>query len=443
MGFLKSLFTGNKKVAELERKEPQSIDSMDSMSLAQVLDFIKSFKESIPSSFVVGIHKRLNEIALYDHHLDQETRRQAWQVLAALNKDIEKVNANNPGYLQALQAASDFMVSNARFIGVGSLKWLIDEHAVTTEAIMPFVMKPEYGHLVADFLAALGAEPLAQVKDGLVHHLILSRRYGRCTNAVLILHGLAAKGDKATLALFSAGELAVLVGVPDDYTAGRQLLVNLGLLPSESNALPFVPVNDPAHLIGLMREAYNARNTATNDDSRMQMVGESRQDLMQSALAIQRLHLIRRIVGQVHGPDMAKALLDVLSEGAARDVAVKFDSILIKLENASAGTPIDFMLLSQFMEGDGIKLDTDEDFQREAPWMEMCAEWLNEERIEVLDYTRFLLRWDDGHMPPQAKTEADESISDFILQTYLKQGSKAGLAEKTLPYLEDWIGTHA
>lgn len=437
MGFLKSLFFGSKELVELERREPQSIDSM---SLAQVIELVKSFKGSIPASVVNDVHKRLNEIALYDHHLDQQTRIQAWQVLEALNEDIEKTNANNPGYLQALRAASEAMVSNARFTGAGSLGWLIEEHGVPAEAVVPFVMKPEYGHLLADFLTVVGAEPLAKVMGALVQHLILSRRYGRCTNAVLTLHGLAAKGDKATLALFSEGEVAVLVGVPDDYIAGRQLLVNLGLLPSESNALSFVPAKDTAYLIQLMCEAYGARNSATNGDSRMEMVGEDRRDLMQSALAIQRLHLIRRMVGQVHGSDMAEALLNVLSEGVARDAAVQFDEILTKLENAPAGTPIDFMLLDQFMTMSGIKIVTDEDFQRETPWMEMCAEWLNEERVKVLDYTRFLLRWDPDRMPAQAKTEADESISDFILKTYLEQGSKAGLAEKTLPYLEDWIG---
>ena len=46
-------------------------------------------------------------------------------------------------------------------------------------------------------------------------------------------------------------------------------------------------------------------------------------------------------------------------------------------------------------------------------------------------------------MPPQAKTAADESISAFILKTYMEQGAKAGLAEKTIPYLEDWIGIDA
>lgn len=101
------------------------------------------------------------------------------------------------------------------------------------------------------------------------------------------------------------------------------------------------------------------------------------------------------------------------------------------------------MLLDQFMTMGGIKVITEEDFQRESSWMEMGSNWLNSERVEVLDYTRCLLRWDPENMPPQAKTQADESIATFILNTYMEQGSKAGLAEKTIPYLEDWIGVDA
>lgn len=437
MGFLSSLFSGNKNAVEPARVEPQSLDSM---SFVQVMEYLRSFKSSIPSSAITDIHKRLNEIALYDHHLEQQTRIQAWQVLEALNKDIKIAHANNPNFLRLLDDASEFMVSNARFRGVGSLGWLMKEHDVPAAEVVPFVMKPEYGHLLADFLTTLGSEPLARFKDGLVKHLILSRRYGKCTNAVLTLHGLASKGDKATAALFSEGELAVLVGVPDDYTAGRQLLVNLGLLPAESNALPFVPVNDTSRLIQLMVEVYKERDAAVNADSRMKTAGEGRREIMQNALTIQRLHLIRRMIGQVHGSDMARALLEVLSEGPARDIALQFDGLLGKLEDTSAGIPIDFMLLDQFMTMGGIKIVTEEEFEREKPWMEMGSDWLNSERVEVLDYTRYLLRWDPDHMPPQAKTQADESISAFILKTYLEQGSKAGLAEKTIPYLEDWIG---
>lgn len=440
MGFLSSLFSGNTKTIEPARVEPQSLDSM---SLAQVVEYLRSFKSSIPSSAITDIHKRLSEIALYDHHVEQQIRIQAWQVLEALNKEIKITHANNPEFLRLLDEASEFMVSNARYTGVGSLGWLMKEHEVPSAEIVPFVMKPEYGYLLADFLNALGPEPLAKVKDGLVKHLILSRRYGKCTNAVLTLHGLATKGDKATAALFSEGELAVLVGVPDDYAAGRQLLVNLDLLPAESNALPFVPVNDTSRLIQLMVEVYKKRDAVANADSRMKTVGEGRREILQNALTIQRLHLIRRMVGQVHGMDMAQALLEVLSEGPAREVAIQFDEVLSKLEDAPAGTPIDFMLLDQFMTMGGIKIVTEEDFEREKLWMEMGSDWLNSERVEVLDYTRYLLRWDPDHMPPQAKSEADESISAFILKTYLEQGSKAGLAEKTIPYLEDWIGIDA
>ena len=365
------------------------------------------------------------------------------QVLDVLKKDIKAANANNPEFLRLMDEASEFMESNVRFMGFGSLGWLMKEHEIPPEQIVSFVMKPEYGHLLSDFITAMGSEAFGRVKAELVKNLILSRRYGRCTNSVLNLHGLAAKGDPATVALFTKTELAVLVGVPDDYVAGRQLLVNLGLLPNESNTLPFVPVSDKARLIQLMVEVYKERDAAAKADTRITSATKDRQDILLTALGIQRLHLIRRMVGQVHGNDMAQALLEVLSEGIARDTAKRFDDILVKLEKAPAGNQIDFMLLDQFMSMAGISIVTEEDFERERPWLEMGSNWLNSERVDVLDYTRYLLRWDPDNMPPQAKTAADESIAAFILKTYMEQGSKAGLAEKTIPYLEDWIGLGA
>lgn len=437
MGFLKSLFGGSKKSIEPTEPEPKQLDSLP---FEQVLEYMQSFKDSMPSTVFVAIHKRLYEIALYDHHVEQQTREQALNLLDVLNKHSKVAFAENQKLMDSLDEASKFMVENARFMGVGSLGWLMEEHNVTNAETIPFMMKPEYGHLLADFLEVLGAEPLAKVKDGLVKHLILSRRYNGCSNAVLTLHGLATKGDLATIALFNEAELAVLVGVPDDYAAGRQLLVNLGLLPSESSAFPFVPVKDKGRLIQLMTEVYKERDASVKADSRITGAGQDRQDILQSALAIQRLHLIRRMIGQIHGQDMSQALLEVLSDGPTRDISMHFDDVMSKLEDAPAGTLIDLMLLAHFMELGGMAIETEEDYLREQAWMEMGAAWLNSERVEVLNYTRYLLRWDPENLPPSAKTEADESISNFVLKTYYEQGAKAGLAEQMMPSLEDWIG---
>lgn len=439
MNFLKLLFM-RKKITEKSAK----VDSQffDAMSLVQVVEHLRSIKGSIPITTINCIHRRLHEIALYDHNVEQQTRTQAWQILETLIKDINLSYVDNPDYLRTLNEVSELMLSNVRFIGVGSLSWLIKEYDLPYAEIVPFVMKIEYGHLLADFLTKLAPEAITKTKPILVKHLILSRRYGECTNAVLTLHGLAAKCDDATVALFSESELAVLVGIPDDYISGRQILVNLGLLPEDSNALPFVPAPGTSRLIQQMAHVYKCRDEAVNADLRMQTADdEGRLNIMQTALAVQRLHLIRRMINQVHGAEMAKELLDVLSEGPARDISLQLDRVMAYLENFSARTQIDFMLLQRFMTIGGLKVVTEEDFEREHSWMTLGTDWLNNERVEVLNYMRYLLRWDTNYIPSQAKTDADESISEFVLKTYLEQGSKAGLAEKMHPYLEDWIGS--
>jgi hypothetical protein len=443
MGFLKSLFSKKEKALDTVKLTSEARvppPSVESMSLTQIIEYIPTFEGSIPSSTTLNIHRRLYEIALYDHHVEQNDRLRAYQIMEALSEDLKAVNSHNPEYLAAIAEAAKHMESNARIFGVGSLAWLIKEHDVPPEKVEAFVMQPEYGYLLSNFITAIGPEIFATVKAGLVRNLILSRRYGSCTNAVLTLHGLATKGDKATVALFNEAELSVLVGIPDDYVAGRQLLVNLGLLPSESSALPFVPIADKSRLIQLMAEVHKERDGEAKADDRVTSTSGDRQDVLLVALSIQRLHLIRRMVGQIHGEVMAQALLEVLSEGLARDTAKRFDGILSVLDNAPAGTPIDFMLLDQVISMSTISIVTEDEFERERPWLEMGSDWLNTERVEVLDYTRYLLRWDPDNMPPQAKTAADESIASFIFKTYLEQGAKAGFAEKTMPNLEDWIG---
>ncbi|WP_112184143.1 hypothetical protein [Ralstonia sp. GX3-BWBA] len=437
MGFWSSLFGGNNKAVEPAPVEHQSIESM---SFAQIIEYLHNLKGAMSQSVALGLHERLHEIALFDHDVDQQVRVWAMQVVDRLTKDIQAANANNPDLLRNLDQATQLTMERARLGGVGSLAWLLKEHDIPNAEVVSFVMKPEHGHLVSSFIAAVGPQTVAKVKDALVKNLILARRYGSCTNAVLTLHGLAAKGDHATVALFDKDEFAALVNVPDDYAAGRELLVNLGLLPVESSALPFVPVHDKNHLIQLMVAVYKERDVAAKADPRMTSASGDRREVLQTALAIQRLHLIRRMVAQVHGEEMSKALLEALSEGLARDTAKQFDEIVAKLEVTAPGTPMDFMLLDQFMALGGISPATQDDFERERPWMEMCSDWLNSERVEVLDYTRYLLRWNSDHTPPQSRTEADQSISAFIHKTYLEQGAKAGFAEQTVPYLEDWVG---
>ena len=112
-------------------------------------------------------------------------------------------------------------------------------------------MRPEHRHLVPDYFEAIGKEAVLRRRKNYVRHLILAGQY-KTDNAVLILHGLAAKGDKAAAALFTGEEYAALLAVPNNYNAGRGVLVALGLLPDISSARPFKQISEAKAVL----EAY-------------------------------------------------------------------------------------------------------------------------------------------------------------------------------------------
>ena len=118
-------------------------------------------------------------------------------------------------------------------------------------------MKPEHRHLVPDFFAAMPPQLAAQIKRPSVRELVLQSDYNS-GNAVLILHGLCAKGDKAACVLFTPDEYGALLSVPDNYDAGRGVLVGLGMLPAVSGARPFKPVSEIKwHVALILQEKYD------------------------------------------------------------------------------------------------------------------------------------------------------------------------------------------
>ncbi|WP_321820806.1 MULTISPECIES: hypothetical protein [unclassified Burkholderia] len=437
MGFLNSLF-GSKKTG---KQETPQIPSIENMSLEQIVAFTQEHlrTQGMSASLGIDLVQRLYTIALYDHHIDSTQREHAARMLAALKQDLESAHANDPNFLEAFHRANEMMEQDARFRGIGSLAWLIEEENVSNSETVPFIMRPEHGHLLGDFLSLLPPETISQTRLHLVRQLILSRRYSTCTNAVLTLHGLVAKGDSATLAVFTTAELLALLRVPDSYATGRDVLVQLGLLPVESNARPFVTSLDQSSLMFLMVRMCIDRDKEAKVDARLTALPEEHRTLVLLALAVLRIHLIRRTVQQVHGENAASAFLSIYSEEVG-NVIGRFEEILAKLETLPPGTPIDFALLDQFLEMTGDSPKSEEEFERNREWIEMATAWLNYERVCVQEYARYLLRLNPDVAPPEVRSGADAAIVKFVLETYLKEGSRAGLAEHIRPDLEDWIG---
>jgi hypothetical protein len=408
------------------------------MSLEEILAYIPSMGDKASAQQCIPLLQRLYEIALYDHHISERHRNAALKLAETLTTELEKALSDTPDALIALQTANKLMIERARWFGIESLFWKIAEESVSNADSFPYVMRPEHRHLVPDYFEAIGQETVVKDRKEFVRHLILARQY-KADNAVLILHGLAAKGDKACAALFTAEEYAALLAVPNDYDAGRRVLVALDLLPDISNARSFKQIPEAKTILVLI---LKERKDESELDNRLENLSEDQRMVLLLALAFLRIHLVCDNIQQIYGEEMSNSLMDVLTGQATKEAVEHFGQTIHALIAMPPGTPVDFMLLHSIMVLDGMEIQSEDDWNRHQPFLNMGAEWLNQERVEFQYYLRFMLRAISDPLPgpvPQIKSAADAETVLFLRQTYRRQGAYASIAENAT-YSEDWIG---
>lgn len=334
------------------------------------------------------------------------------------------------------------MQDNVRLFGIGSLGWMIVENDIPTDEIIPFVMRPEHGHLLADYLAAMGPAAVEKLKPSHVRHLIISRQYDNSFNAVLILHGLVAKDDKAASAIFTADERIALLGVPDDYSSGRNVLVNLGLLPTMSNVPPLSSGRETAWLISLLALIFKEWDAAAQTDPRVINLSQERRTIVLLARTLLFVHITRRVLRQVYGAEVSAVFMTIVEGESVKGAVEWFDHAADKLAASNSPTPIDFMLFHEVMDLNGLAPQTEEAFEHDREWMDMGAEWLNHERVILQQYLRFIFRW-IGVTPPEIRSAIDDDITAFIRDAYVRYGDNGGFTQNEMLPFEDWIGIDA
>ena len=433
-GFFKSLFRTGK-----ERQEPipsRSVTSIEHMSIYDILSYIAANELKTSGQFCTAI-KRLYTIALYDNHVHEQHRETALRLAEALTADLEKALSGNPDALAALRKANSYMIENARLHGVGSLSWKITEESVSAADILPYVMKPEHRHLVPAYLEAMGEETVTKIRKELVRQLILAGQY-EAYNAVLILHGLVTKGDEAATALFTGEEYAALAAVPNDYDAGRRVLVGLGLLPDASGARPFKQIPEIQTVVALV---LTERSNEAKLDNRLAGLSEDQRQALLLALTFLRFHLSYDNIKQIYGEAMSNSLMDIFTEGTTKEAIEQFGRTIHALHEIRPGESRDLLFLDSVMAFGGIEAKSEDEFNRNRPFLAMGAEWLNRERVEFQCYLRFMLRA-MFEPEPQTKSAADEQVVAFLKEAYRREGARAGIAAEHAIYGEDWIGTN-
>lgn len=432
-GLFRSLFRNSEE--HKESIPSRSVESIEQLSIDDILSYSVS-TESKPFAQCSALLQRLYTIALYDNHVHEQYREIALRLAEALTADMEKILSGNSDGLAALRKANNYMIEDARLRGVGSLFWKITEESVSAADTLPYVMRPEHRHLVPAFLEAMGEEAIPEIRKELVRQLILAGQY-EAYNAVLILHGLVTKGDEAATALFTGEEYVALAAVPDDYGAGRRVLVNLGLLSGTSGARPFKEIPEIQTVVALV---LKERNNEAESDNRLAGLSEDQRQGLLLALTSLRFHLSFGNIRQIYGEVMSNSLLDMFTEQTTKEAIEQFGRTLHALYEMPPGKPRDLLFLDSVMAFGGIEAKSEDDWNRNRPFFEMGAAWLNRERVEFQCYLRFIMRAMSDPVP-QIKSVADEQVVAFLKETYLREGGRAGIAEDAT-YSEDWIGTN-
>lgn len=374
--------------------------SLSEMSILEIAQEITKLPNPASVARLSDIAHRCNAIALYDHGPTAEERERASELARILDLEIVKGIADRQDLLASYRAAVDFFTSPANITryGVGSLQYLLVEEAVADADQIPFAMKPKHRALLAGFISSLTPGALALAKPLMIRELICQYRIGaalhhagyKTGNAVLILHGLAAAGDRALADILSPDEYRALLMVPENYLAGRAVLVGLGLLPMLSTVSSLVPT--PQIELGIA-VLVNARTKECSADPRLEQVNDEGQKYsLLLALAFLRLDLARLQLTELCGEEVAVEACDRLVSGENKAALADFRQAAQKLYEEKPGTPVDFALLDFIMCRYGAQVRSQEELDANRTFMQMAVEWLNSERVEWLAELRGTIR---------------------------------------------------
>jgi hypothetical protein len=373
------------------------------MSLDEIIAFIGSKKDSLPTEELFGCLRRLSEIIVLDNRIPEQQREMALKLYCAIMQYL-KESSDNPDALKALKDANDGMIKNACN---GSLSWKINEESIPSEDVVAYAMRPDHRHLVPDFLATTEIEELKKIKREFIRQIILSEDYDGM-NAVLMMHGLTAKGDKAVAALLSPVEFNALLNVPTDYTSGRNVLVSFGLLPKESGERPFKPISDITRLVTII---LNCRKEDDEKDARLEKLSKEEKSVLLIALFFLRIVLAHCHLQQIYGKETADQGAEIFKSPAVNKLISKVQKVARKKK---PGASIDLIMLVQILSWrNGRDATTEEECQKLQPYLNMASDWLNHERVSFQYYFRFMLR-----------TAGDPIFREECMN------------------FEDWIGTH-
>lgn len=210
----------------LGRGDPEK--PIDQMSFAEIAALIASTKDDMLARDLISVARRLTDIAVFDHGVSDQERVMAFELLPALDADIEVGLKDQPGAWEAYQEAIAAHRGQARYYGYGSLQWIMDERGTTAAEVIPFIALEEHAELLPAYLEMMEPDVIYSVRGELIGELCRSRARGG-ERPIDVLSRLATDGDGALTLLLDGRQLGAISRAHVDPEAAEAVLVELGI----------------------------------------------------------------------------------------------------------------------------------------------------------------------------------------------------------------------
>ncbi len=373
------------------------------MNIFEIVEFVQLLPEEAPLGDLARLTKRCYEIALIENFIPGQERLLAKKCAEMLTAQYDKIR---PG---ELQKANQALFSFARTHGVGSLGWRITEEKVPPEKIVDFIMRPDNRDRLADYFEVIGKQTLSAARRSFIRALIRAHR--SCSwNAVMILHGLAAKADPAVGALFSNEEIRVLVRAPQDYQKARELLVNLELLPASIATAPFHhQLNIPVKVMFVIKSVIED----TEPSERLKDLPGQQREILEATRMLLLISLAQDNIQQIYGSKVASEFRNLFSDSSADSLINYFKECeRIQIETNSLES-LDAYLIFAMATHKGLVVQTQADADQLTPFLQFGETWLNEERVRFQTQLRLMLRLLANVERGSNHTEEEYALSCF------------------------------
>jgi hypothetical protein len=440
-GFFKSIFrTGSQKPEQPLptplTSETTSSPDISTASFQELLSLTQTLTGNVPLGVYLDLSKRLYEIALLDENVSERDRASAWKLAEAAHTTVKNSLEQDPLSLASLKDARQGMIDQGKRFGYGSLVWKMKRDSIPPGDYFRYAMLPENRPLLGPYLEAVFSDgSTSELRLLFIQELIWQSSY-KVSNAVLILHGLAAKRDEALCQLFSDQEYESLLRVPEDYDSARLVLANLGLLPNQHGAKPFQPITElRGHTANILQERFKEADTELSKAT----FSESEKDVLSVAARFLFMDLAASQLTQIFDADVASEVFAALDRPDVAEFRTLFSSTHEDVYRGKLGsTALDTVLVYVVMNAGNSSPLSEEEFERSRGFLVAGTEWLNKSRVQFLEYFRFMLRALSNPMP-KIESDVDREVLSFLAGVYRDKGARSSIAENAMNF-EDWIG---